>query len=67
MTRWFLKIQNSSFISKASFGGKFKVLSRSKNKSCTAETFVFAECNENSDVRKRLDSGIQDTVRDLIH
>ena len=29
------------------------MLSRSKNKSCTAETFVFAECNENSDVRKR--------------
>lgn len=38
------------------------MLSRSKNTSCTAETFVFAECNENSDVRKRLDSRTQDTT-----
>ena len=43
------------------------MLSGTKNKSCTAETFAFAECSENSNVWKRLDSRTQDAVRDLIH
>ena len=64
MVRWFLKIQKSSFISKALVRRNIQGL---KISPALRRLFAFAVCDENSNVWKRLDSRTQDAVRDLIH